>query len=143
MSDLNLCQFIGRVGRDPEVRYTADGKAVCNLSIAVTQTWKNKNGERQEQTEWVRASLFDKLAEIAGEFVKKGKQVYVSGKMTTRKYTDKDGVEKYATEIVVGQLQLLGGREQEEKPASKQQARTHSQMKRGQSLESMEDDIPF
>ncbi len=145
MSDLNLCQFIGRAGRDPEVRYTNDGKAVCSLTIAVSQTWKDKNGEKQEETEWVRVNFWDKLAEIAGEYVKKGKQVYVSGKMKTRKYTDKDGAEKYVTEIRADQLQLLGGRDQEEprrqeRPAPRPAPR---QPKPSTGFDDMEDDVPF
>ena len=110
MSDLNLCQFIGRLGRDPETRYMPNGDAACNFSIATSETWKDKNsGEKQERTEWVRCTAFGKLGEIAGQYLKKGKQCYVAGKMVTRKWTDKDGVEKYSTEIKVDQLQLLGG----------------------------------
>lgn len=112
-NDLNLCQFIGRLGRDPETRYTAGGEAVCNFSVASGQSWKDKtSGEKQERTEWVRCVAFGKLGEIAGEYLKKGKQCYVSGRMETRKWTDKDGVEKYSTEIKVDQLQLLGSKDE-------------------------------
>ena len=143
MSDLNLCQFIGRAGRDPEVRYTSDGKAVCTLALAVSQTWKDKQGEKQEQTEWVRVNFWDKLAEIAGEYVKKGKQVYVSGKMVTRKYTDKEGVEKYATEIRADQLQLLGRRDEpQERPAAPAPRRAPPS-KTNTGFDDMADDIPF
>jgi single-strand DNA-binding protein len=112
MSDLNLCQFIGRLGNDPEMRYMPNGEAVCNFSIASSQTWKDKETkEKKEQTEWVRCSAFGKTAEIAGTYLKKGKQCYVSGRMATRKWTDKDGVEKYTTEIKVDGLQLLGSKD--------------------------------
>jgi single-strand DNA-binding protein len=108
MSDLNLCQFIGRLGRDPEVRYLPNGDAVCNLSIGVSQHWKDKSGDKKEQTEWVRASAFGKLAEICGQYLVKGKQVYIAGQMQTRKWTDKDGADKYTTEIRISQMQMLG-----------------------------------
>jgi single-strand DNA-binding protein len=111
-NDLNLCQFIGRAGKDPEVRYTSGGDAVCNFSIAASQSWKDKTtGEKKEKTEWVNCSAFGKLAEIVGEYVKKGKQVYVAGRMETRKWQDKDGADRYTTEIRVDQLQLLGGKD--------------------------------
>lgn len=111
-SDLNFCSFIGRLGKDPETRYLPSGEAVTNFSIACSQSWKDKeSGDKKEVTEWVRCSAFGKLAEIAGQYLKKGKQCYVSGRMTTRKWTDKDGVEKYSTEIKVDQLQLLGSKD--------------------------------
>lgn len=103
-NDLNLCQFIGRAGRDAEVRYMPSGEAVANISIGVG--WKSKD---KEGTEWVRCNAFGKLAEIVGQYVKKGKQVYVAGRFSTRKWTDKDGVERYSTEINLDRLQLLGG----------------------------------
>jgi single-strand DNA-binding protein len=94
------------------VRYTPNGSAVCNLSLATTRNWKSKDsGERQEETEWHRVVLFDRLAEIAGEYLKKGRSVYIEGRLRTRKWTDKDGVEKYTTEIYGESMQLLGGRE--------------------------------
>lgn len=103
MSDLNLCQFIGRLGRDPEVRYMPNGDAACNLSIGVGWKTKDKSG-----TEWVRASAFGKTAEICGQYLKKGKQVYISGAMSTREWTDKDGAKKFSTEIRVDRMQMLG-----------------------------------
>ena len=112
MASVNKVIIIGNLGRDPEVRYTPNGSAVCNVGIATTRNWKNKeSGERQEETEWHRVVFFDRLAEIAGEYLKKGKPVYVEGRLRTRKWTDKDGVEKYTTEIYAEQMQLLGGRE--------------------------------
>ncbi len=112
MASVNKVILIGNLGRDPEVRYTPNGSAVCNVSLATTRNWKSKeSGERQEETEWHRVVFFDRLAEIAGEYLKKGRSVYVEGRLKTRKWTDKDGVEKYTTEIFADQMQLLGGRE--------------------------------
>jgi len=112
MASINKVILIGNLGRDPEVRYTPNGAAVCNVSIATTRNWKSKDsGERQEETEWHRVVFFDRLAEIAGEYLKKGRPVYVEGRLKTRKWTDKDGVEKFTTEIFADQMQLLGGRE--------------------------------
>ena len=112
MASVNKVILIGNLGRDPEVRYTANGAAICNVSIATTRNWKSKDsGERQEETEWHRVVFFDRLAEIAGEYLKKGRAVYVEGRLKTRKWTDKDGIEKYTTEIFAEQMQLLGGRE--------------------------------
>jgi len=113
MASVNKVILIGNLGRDPEVRYTPNGSAICNVSIATTRNWKSKDsGERQEETEWHRVVFFDRLAEIAGEYLKKGRPVYVEGRLRTRKWTDKDGVEKYTTEIYAEQMQLLGGREE-------------------------------
>ncbi len=110
MASLNKCQFIGNLGRDPEVRYMTNGEAVANISIGVTESWKDKTtGEKKELTEWVRVTFYRKLAEIVGQYLKKGSSVYIEGKMQTRKYTDKDGVEKYTTEIIADSMQMLGG----------------------------------
>jgi single-strand DNA-binding protein len=120
-NDLNRCEFIGRLGKDPETRHSPDGAAICNFSLAVG--WKTSG---KEGTEWVRIVAFGKLAEICGEYLTKGKQVYVSGRMTTRKWTDKDsGQDRYSTEIVADQLQMLGGKndESEQRPTSKPAAR--------------------
>jgi single-strand DNA-binding protein len=112
MASVNKVILIGNLGRDPEVRYTPNGSAVCNLGLATTRTWKNKeSGERQEETEWHRVVLFDRLAEIAGEYLKKGRSVYIEGRLRTRKWTDKDGVEKFTTEVYAENMTLLGGRE--------------------------------
>ena len=111
MASVNKVILIGNLGRDPETRYTTDGSAVTNLNIATTDTWKDKSGEKQEKTEWHRIVLFGRQAEIAGEYLKKGRSVYIEGRLQTRKYTDKEGVEKYATEIVGDRMQLLGSRE--------------------------------
>ena len=111
MASVNKVILIGNLGRDPETRYMTNGDAVTNLNIATTETWKDKSGEKQEKTEWHRVVLFGRQAEIAGEYLKKGRSVYIEGRLQTRKYTDKEGVEKYATEIVGDRMQLLGSRE--------------------------------
>jgi len=112
MASINKVILIGNLGRDPEVRYTPNGAAICNITIATSRNWKDKNsGEKMEETEWHRVVFFDRLAEVAGEYLKKGRSVYVEGRLKTRKWTDKDGVEKYTTEIMADNMQLLGGRE--------------------------------
>jgi single-strand DNA-binding protein len=112
MASVNKVIIIGNLGRDPEVRYTPNGAAICNVSIATTRNWKSKDsGERQEETEWHRVVFYDRLAEIAGEYLKKGRPVYVEGRLKTRKWQDKEGKDTYTTEIIADQMQLLGGRE--------------------------------
>jgi single-strand DNA-binding protein len=118
MASLNQCNFIGRLGNDPEVRFAKDGKAIANMSIAVSDKYKG-----EEKTEWVRLVMFGKLAEVAGEYLKKGKEIYVSGKMQTQKWQDKEGNDKYTTEIVCFQMQMLGGRGGEEKQDGFEQAK--------------------
>lgn len=109
MASVNKVILLGNLGRDPETRYTTGGDAVCNLNIATSETWKDKSGEKQEKTEWHRVVLFGRTAEIAGEYLKKGRSVYIEGRLQTKKYTDKDGVEKFSTEIVGDRMQLIGG----------------------------------
>ena len=112
MASVNKVILIGNLGRDPEVRYAPSGSAICNVTIATSRNWKDKtSGERQEETEWHRVVFYDRLAEIAGEYLKKGKSVYVEGRLKTRKWTDKEGVEKYTTEIIAQEMTMLGGRE--------------------------------
>lgn len=112
MASVNKVIIVGNLGRDPEVRYNPNGGAWCTVNIATTRTWKDKtSGEKVEETEWHRVVFNDRLAEIAGEYLKKGRSVYVEGRLKTRKWTDKDGVEKYTTEIVANEMQMLGGRE--------------------------------
>lgn len=111
MASVNKVILVGNLGRDPETRYMPDGGAITNFSIATTDTWKDKAGEKQEKTEWHRISTFQRLAEIAGEYLKKGSQVYIEGRLQTRKWTDKDGVEKYTTEIIADKMQMLGSRQ--------------------------------
>lgn len=138
MSGVNKAIVLGAVGRDPEIRYTNNRQAVCQLSIATS--YKPKGGE--EVTEWHRVVLFDRLAEVAGEYVKKGRQVYVEGRLRTRKWQDKDGHDRYTTEIMGDVLQLIGQKDSDAKPAQK----THGQMKaeqRGRVEDMDSDEIPF
>jgi single-strand DNA-binding protein len=111
MASVNKVILVGNLGRDPEVRYLPSGDAVANITIATSSKYKNKTGEMVEETEWHRVTFFGKLAEIVGQYLKKGRPVYVEGRIKTRKYTDKDGVEKYATDIIANEMQMLGGRE--------------------------------
>jgi single-strand DNA-binding protein len=112
MASVNKVILIGNLGRDPEVRYNPSGVAWCTVSIATTRNWKNRDtGEKQEETEWHRVVFNDRLAEIAGEYLKKGRSVYVEGRLKTRKWADKDGAEKYTTEIIATEMQMLGSRE--------------------------------
>src|SRR6476469_8382602 len=108
MASVNKVILLGNLGRDPETRYTTGGDAVTNLNIATSEQWKDKGGEKQERTEWHRVVLFGRQAEVAGEYLKKGRSVYIEGRLQTRKYTDKDGVEKYSTEVVADRMQLIG-----------------------------------
>jgi single-strand DNA-binding protein len=110
MASVNKCIFIGNLGRDPEMRYMPSGEAIANFSIACTDSFKNKAGEKQERTEWVRIAIFGKQAEIAGEYLKKGSSVYIEGRMQTRKWQNKEGQDQYTTEIVADRMQMLGGR---------------------------------
>ena len=144
MASVNKVTLIGNLGRDPEVRYAPSGAAVCNITLATSRSWKDKtSGERQEETEWHRVVFYDKLAEIAGQYLKKGKPVYIEGRLKTRKWTDKDGVEKYTTEIIANEMTMLGGNDGEQKPQQ-----THSQQRQAAAkavtgFDGMSDDIPF
>ena len=111
MASVNKVILMGNLGRDPEVRYLPSGDPVANITIATSSRYKGKTGEMVEETEWHRVTFFGRLAEIASQYLKKGRPVYVEGRIKTRKYTDKDGVEKYATDIIASEMQLLGGRE--------------------------------
>ena len=117
MASINKALIIGRLGRDPEVKYTPSGVAVCNFSVATSETWKDKQtGERKEKTEWHRISCYRKLAEICGQYLKKGREAYIEGKLQTRSW-DQDGSKRYITEIIADTVQFLGGQGQvEEKP---------------------------
>jgi single-strand DNA-binding protein len=161
MASVNKVILIGNLGRDPEVRYAPSGSAICNVTLATSRQWKDKNsGDRQEETEWHRVVFYDRLAEIAGEYLKKGRPVYVEGRLKTRKWTDKDGVEKYTTEIVADQMQLLGSREgmgggdegggggggySRERPAARPASAPASKpaAKSSTGFDDMDDDIPF
>jgi single-strand DNA-binding protein len=151
MSSVNKVILIGNLGRDPEVRYAPSGGAICNITLATTRSWKNKeSGERQEETEWHRVVLYDRLAEIAGEYLKKGRSVYIEGRLKTRKWTDKDGVEKYTTEVIAQELTLLGGRQDgasdgaQAAPASRAPApASRPAAKSSAGFDDMDSDIPF
>jgi single-strand DNA-binding protein len=158
MASVNKVILIGNLGRDPEVRYTPSGTAVCNVSVATTRNWKAKDsGDKVEETEWHRVVFYDRLAEIAGEYLKKGRPVYVEGRLKTRKWQDKEGVEKYTTEIIAEQMQLLGSREgaagptsgppdegQEQRPAAAARAPAGKPApKSATGFDDMDDDIPF
>lgn len=153
---LNKVQIIGRLGRDPEVRYAPSGDAITNLSVATTETWKSKtSGERQEKTEWHRVVIFGKLAEIAGEYLRKGALAYFEGKLQTRKWQNQNGQDQYTTEIVVdsfsGTMKMLGGRDGASNDNSPpQQQRQAAAGGGGQTrqapqpnLADLDDDIPF
>ena len=151
MASVNKAIIVGNLGRDPETRYLPDGTAVTNISVATTDKWKDKNsGELKEATEWHRVNFFGRLAEVAGEYLKKGAQVYVEGKITTRKWTDKEGVERYSTEIRADSLQMLGSRNggdgtraPREERSQPQTHRAPPREKTGGKYDDMEDDIPF
>jgi len=140
MSSLNVCQFIGHIGKI-ETRFLTNGDAVTNCSLAVNETWKDQNGDKQERCEWVNVTAYKKLAEIMQSYCVKGMQIYVSGKMQTRKYTDKNGVERYATEIIANDMKMLGSKPES---SSQQPQESRSQNKANVSgFEDMSDDIPF
>lgn len=145
-SSVNKAIIIGNLGKDPETRYLPNGDAVTNITVATTDTWKDKNGERQEKTEWHRIKFFRKQAEIAGEYLKKGMAVYIEGKIQYSKYTDKAGVEKYVTEIVSSDMKMLGGKPKEDGAPSGKSYNSESKAptkKNGGEFDDMDDDIPF
>lgn len=107
---VNKVILIGNLGQDPEIRYMQNGKAVANLSIATSESWNDQQGQKQEKTEWHRITAYDKLAEIIGEYVKKGSKIYVEGKLQTRKWQDQQGQDKYTTEVIINQMQMLDGK---------------------------------
>ena len=110
MASINKVILIGNLGKDPETRYMPNGDAVTSITLATTDTWKDKNGEKQEKTEWHRVVLYRKLAEIAGEYLKKGCPIYVEGRLETKQWTDKQGIERYTTQIIADTMQMLGSK---------------------------------
>jgi single-strand DNA-binding protein len=150
MASVNKVILVGNLGRDPETRYNPEGGAITNISIATTDTWKDKtSGEKQERTEWHRVVFFGRLAEIAGEYLKKGSQVYVEGSLRTRKWQDKEGKERTTTEIVADRMQMLGSR-QGAGDAGNREAREpvaagedKPSKKSAGKFDDMDDDIPF
>ena len=132
MASVNKVIIVGNLGKDPEERSFPDGSPVCNITVACSEKYKDKQGEQKEVTEWINVVFFGKLAEIAGQYLKKGSSVYVEGKLKTEKYTDKNGVEKYSTKVIANSMQMLGGKPQEAaapKPAA--------------NLADMDENIPF
>jgi single-strand DNA-binding protein len=148
MASLNQVQIIGNLGNDPEIKYMPDGTAVANISVATTDKWKDKaTGQQREQTEWHRVSFFGKLAEIAGQYLKKGSSVYVSGALRTRKW-EKDGVERYTTEIRADHMQMLGGANGSRQDAAPPQSRptgqpAGNQQRPAPTFDDSDDNIPF
>lgn len=148
-NDLNSCSFIGRLGKDPEVRYAPSGDAIASFSIAVGSQWKDKNGEKQEATEWVNVTAFGKLGEICGEYLKKGSQIFLSGRMKTEKWQDKDGHDRYSTKIIADKMQMLGSKSEHQ--AKREYDSNPPGMLGGQpapaktsgAFDDLEDDIPF
>jgi single-strand DNA-binding protein len=161
MASVNKVILVGNLGRDPEVRYGPDGSgAICNVSIATTSSWKDKTtGERREETEWHRVVFYNRLAEVVGEYMKKGRPMYIEGRLKTRKWQNKEGVDQYTTEVVADQMQMLGGRDGgdggsmggggDERESAPRQARAPQAQRpaapaaSGANLTDMEDDIPF
>ena len=138
MPNLNKVMLIGHLGADPDVRYMPNGKPVANLRIATSEKW-TKDGEKQERTEWHSVVMFDRLGEIAGEYLRKGSQVYIEGKLQTRKWQDKDGKDRYTTEIIAQSMKMLGVRPQSERsPRQEREPERH-----GSDVGEFDDDIPF
>lgn len=154
MASVNKVILVGNLGRDPETRYTTSGDAVTNIRLATTDTWKDKAGEKQERTEWHNIVFYGRQAEIAGEYLKKGRQIYVEGRLQTRKWQDKEGQDRYTTEIIADRMQMLGSREgggaalaaepserasaAEPRPAGKSGAPPAKK-----NVDDLDDDIPF
>ena len=150
MASVNRVIVLGNLGKDPEVRYTPNGSAVCSITVATSRAWKDKtSGEKVEETEWHKVVLYDRLAEVAGEYLRKGKPVFIEGRLKTRKWQDKDGNDRYTTEVVAESMQLLGGRdggeEQAERPAARPASKPAAKPagKSSTSFDDMDDSIPF
>lgn len=158
MASVNKVILIGNLGKDPEMRYMPSGDAIANFSVATTDTWKDKNGEKQEKTEWHRVSMFGRLAEIAGEYLKKGSSVYIEGRLQTRKWTNKEGQDQYTTEVVANEMKMLGGRsgagmsggtaDMDSAPRASSRpagggSSAPAKAPAGSSFDDLEDDIPF
>jgi single-strand DNA-binding protein len=153
MASVNKVILVGNLGADPEARYLPSGEAVTNLRIATTDTWKDKSGEKQERTEWHNVALFGRLAEIAAEYLRKGRSVYIEGRLRTRKWQDKEGNDRYTTEIVGSEMQMLGsgggaGSERGERPEREDRAGPAAGGQKPaagpkKKADELEDDIPF
>ena len=155
MASVNKAILIGNLGKDPEVRYLPSGEAIANITLATTDTWKDKSGTKQERTEWHRVSFFGRQAEVVGEYLKKGSPIYVEGRIQTRKWQDKEGQDRYTTEIVADRMQMLGGKSsgggsfevmenQSPAPARGAPAAKPAAAPAGKSnFDNFDDDIPF
>jgi len=156
MASVNKVVLVGNLGRDPETRYTTGGDAVTNIRLATTDVWKDKNGEKQERTEWHNIVFYGRQAEIAGEYLKKGRQIYVEGRLQTRKWQDKEGQDRYTTEIIADRMQMLGTREgggsaAATEPAEREPAaasaggggRKSTGAPAKKNVDDLDDDIPF
>jgi single-strand DNA-binding protein len=134
MASVNKVILVGNLGKDPETRYMPNGEAVTNITLATSENWKDKSGEKVEKTEWHRVTFYRKLAEIVGEYLKKGSSIYVEGRIETRKWTDKEGVERFTTEIIASEMKMLG---------SKSESRQAPQTAPKTAFDDMPDDLPF
>ncbi|MEZ5653403.1 MAG: single-stranded DNA-binding protein [Burkholderiaceae bacterium] len=155
MASINKVILVGNLGRDPETRYSPNGAAICNVTIATSRQWKDKTtNERREETEWHRVVFYNRLAEIAGEYLRKGRSVYVEGRLQTRKWQDKDGQDRWTTEIIADQMQMLGGRDDAEggggggggmrgRPSSGGGGGGGGESRPAPNFDDMDDDIPF
>ena len=156
MPSVNKVILLGNLGSDPEVRFMPNGEAVCNFSIATTESWKDKAGEKKEKTDWHNIVMYRKLAEIAGEYLKKGRPVYIEGRIQTRKWQTKEGQDRYTTEIIAANMQMLGGKDsasstrnndqefnQTNPSKEKSESSAPSSTPAASSLDEFEDDIPF
>lgn len=137
MASVNKVILIGNLGQDPETKFMKNGDAVSNITIATTDTWKDKNGEKQEKTEWHKVTFYRQLAEIVGKWLKKGSPVYIEGRLETRKWTDKEGIERYTTDIIANDMKMLGGKQ------STDSAKPAKASKGGSGFDDMDSDIPF
>ena len=142
MASVNKWIGIGNLGRDPDSKYMPNGDAVCNFSIACSESWKDKSGQKQERTEWVRCTVYRKLAEICGEYLKKGLQVYIEGKLQTREW-EKDGVKRYTTEVIVSEMRMLGSKGGSTGSSSEPAEPVKAPVKLPGDVQDMSDDIPF
>ena len=144
---LNKVILIGRLGRDPETRHMPNGEAVCNFSVATSETWNDRNGQRVERTEWHNITMYRRLAEIAGQYLKKGSQVYLEGRIQSRKYQGKDGIERTAYDIIANEMKMLGGGNNDGQQAQSAQAETPTPPRRqaapAKSAKDIDDDVPF
>lgn len=141
MSSLNQCNFIGRLGRDPETRYLTNGDAVTNITLAVDESYKDKSGNKVDKCEWINVTFYRKLAEIVGQYLTKGSLIYVSGKMQTRKLTDKNGIERYTTEIIASDMKMLSSKQNANNKESDLTQQRSDNTDTG--FDDMDDDIPF